>query len=458
MLCRSLTTNHGLLVRDYMAIPAIWKRNAHSAKRKELIPLIKRLHPDLMAHHSEAVKKLNMNCVQNLNDLWDTLETNVQATIGKNVMFGLDIKVAFRTSYDLTCFLKKSEDGESVENAKRVKQYPMIVHIPEALCKRQSISHKVFMSSIDLILQQQGMLFEAAGLGNPWKKAVVLREVNEMPTVDGQRPVEELSSELETKLFERWLIKNSRLSGITSRFDRKKRSNYSRVFSSQHSRNAATLESGLFGNRRAQEAMFADEVDFYLKAGNVVVAPMAVHEEFAAVKQLRQFFIDYGDVLNFGTGRWHTVYVMLHGYSGAQKFQSKARQAKLQLKLKREEAALGAEVVAKRVKKAAEVRVGGGSSRQQREPEEDGGGEEAAAAAAAEEDSSWADSEGATAAPPSPDYQYYPGSLNNGTDNGGYAVEKHGEHFLVRVPATFKISELLEFMGKVLPAARIDLR
>lgn len=424
-----------------------WKRYAHSATRKELIPLIKRLHPDLMTHHTDAVKKANMICIQNLNDLWDTLETNVQATVGKNVAYGLDIKLPFRTQYDLACYLHNDEQVTANDTSSPpVKKHSIVISIPDALCKRQSISHKVFMGSIDLILQQQGMLFEVAGLDNPWTEPEALREVNETSS-DGRRPAEELSSELETRLFERWLIKNSKLSGLRSKFDRKGRTNYSRVFGPQHSKNSASLDR-LFGNRRAQDAMFADEVDAYLKAGNVVVSPMSPQEEFAAVKQLRQFFIDFGDVLNFGTGRWHTVYVMLHGYSGTERFQSKARLDQL----KRRAAARDAPLQTQTQKQTVTPAALSGEVNQSVDDTAKIDSHDHSTISSEQQEQDEQDEQDDTVAMP----VYYAGN-NDGTDNGGYSVEAHGEHHLVRVPAGFKSGELLEFMRKVLPAARIDL-
>jgi hypothetical protein len=262
-------------------------RHQHTKIRKELIPLIKFLHPDLLGHCSEAVRKQNMTCIQNLNDMWDTLEANVESLAGKPLSYGLDVRHPFRPTYDLTCYLKLqkapdekalpkegAKDGSANEAAMR--KTPFIIRVPDDVCKKQSISQRTFSDAIDRVLIQQGHLFVHAGLDNPWESVAAkeAREQNQTQQIHdrgGKKSV--LSPELERHLFERWYAKNKLQSDIERGGPgHDGRSSMSHMFSTVHdSRNLMKKLDFTFGNPHLAINGYENEVDAYIKVSVAVL-------------------------------------------------------------------------------------------------------------------------------------------------------------------------------------------
>lgn len=373
-------------------------RYQHTSSRKNLIPLIKLLHPDLLGHCSDKVKSQNMSCIQNLNDMWDTLESNVQYTSGKSLTFGLDVKTPFRNRYDLSCYVNvpgKSNSNSHEENRDQPedlikRQY--ILCVPDSLCKKQSVSHKVFTSAIESILLQQGKMFEMAGLHNPWEALDPNGDAADGESYSNSphdRKVGFLSADMEMALFDRWLTKNSLLQEIGSSVDRYGKSKLNRMFDTTHTANGSKHDA-VFGSMSASQSFFEDQVDAFIQRGNVLVSPMSPKEEFTAVKQLRTFLIDYGDVLQFSVARWHQAVLLLHRYEGTDKYVSHKKRAQLQMQQ-------------------------GGQA-----------------------------SDASSTAPEVPV-----------EGNGGYNVQLHGSHYVVRVPHDFRTRPLLEFMGHAVPFAKL---
>lgn len=259
-------------------------RYQHTQTRRELIPLIKLLHPDLLGHCSDEIRQQNMSCIQNLNDMWDTLEANVESVAGKSLVNGLDIKVPFRSSYDLTCYLKGGMAAESTGQSQEVSgEYdrkeptmtiqPFIVRIPEDLCKRQSVSQKVFTNGVDRVLLQQGLLFVHAGLENPWTKLDTTRTSGKglNDSREDQTKEEVLGGELELHLFERWYTKARHQRDVErNSADRKGRSNLSQAFNTQHGGRGGIMEKldAVFGDKQASVTFYEDEVDSFIKVSS----------------------------------------------------------------------------------------------------------------------------------------------------------------------------------------------
>lgn len=264
------------------------------------------------------------------------------------------------------------------------------------MCKKQSITQKQFMQSIELILIQQGRMFAKAGLKNPWE-AVVSEPLPSRKSSSSSQDTDDkkvgFSDEMETYVFEKWVIKNNKHNRIGSLDDRKGSSDYHKMYTytPKFNNRSADLDS-LFGSRRAQEAFYEDEADAFLTHGNVVVAELSAKDEFLAVKKLRKLLLNFGDVLNFSFDKWREVYIMLYQYGGTEKFVPGMRQSKKVI-------------------------------------ETDG---------AEKSDSEQSESVVKVS-------------------NGGFVLETHGRQYILRVPYDFRTKHLLEFAGREVPAAQMIL-
>ncbi|KAJ1420708.1 hypothetical protein B484DRAFT_399764 [Ochromonadaceae sp. CCMP2298] len=363
-------------------------------QRKVLIPLIKQLHPDLLAQHSEDVRKRNMACIQNLNDLWDTIEENVSAMT--DLASSLDIRAPLNNRYDLSCFLKQKDIRSSqtsvLPDAGVLVEKLCVVRVPEGLCQRGSISQRAFVEGISSVLRQQGALFTAIGLENPWLGTPMGTDSSR--TKPGQRggygggQESEAAyrksasfAQLEKHLFERWVTKSSASGGG---------SHSSLLFAAESRRGQKHLD------RIQMRRLCSQDAKTLLQRGQVLVLPpLSPTQEVQAVQHLHSFLVDYGDVLNFSVERWSAVVVVLHLHAGMDKYGSAAN-------TETDSEAEQAQAVAGREEEAAGK-----------------GGDELAM-------------------------------------GGGYSIAAKSGFTVLKVPHNFKPRHLLDFCAKHLPASQIS--
>jgi len=280
--------------------------------RKDIIPLIKQLHPDLLSHCSVEIKQQNMSCIQNLNDLWDTIESGIDQFNGRQST-SITLQKPFRDKYDLTCYLpvatnsNEEDDGNRcrLENARPKKkkkdtagqdhQHPLHHHdhnrfkmplqhiVPSCLCKKQIIHEKLFQTSIESILLQQHKLFNLAGLQSPWLFSdepddkdhnstgggvmYTLDKGGMKPSKDDNFSAEEIAW-IERRMFDRWLIKQRNYSS---------RGNYSsldHLFNSSSSSDGRGLSSTC--------VYTLQDIDLYIKRGtslNMMMTMMRMYDD-----------------------------------------------------------------------------------------------------------------------------------------------------------------------------------
>ena len=447
--------------QHFLYLGRVNKRYSHSFNRKDLIPLIKFLHPDLLAGYSNRVKAQNMSCIQNLNDLWDTIEGNVGS--GRTYTDSLDITIPFRAQYDLSCFLKaKTVEGEpDTAPVGALRKTHFVVVTPEELCKKQCLTKKKFMGNLRSIMQQQGQLFKHAGLDNPWITIAagttatdgggVGKDLDEEEEKNRRRArgrgdvkgdslavsAEEMS-ELDLMIFERLVVKNAALeftASTLSRMDRnntkaesssgsrsskknsrtgsylnrleQEESDYQHLFSSSVNRRSKFSQKPLrdrvtFGLNGAHVEYFKNDVETYLKVGNVMVQEsnsMSKAEEFTAVQNIRQFLLDFADVLGFTLLKWHRVVILLHKPVEKKKYVSACE-----------------DIYFEEDGTTVNTSSNGGYSVQVVNSTGSGSGSDQA-------------------------------SVSNAINNS---------HYILRIPHDFKPKDILDFVGKHLPAAKVS--
>jgi hypothetical protein len=449
-----------------------------------LIPLIKFLHPDLMAHHTEEIKIKNMTCIQNLNDLWDTIENNTENE--RLALASINIRTPFRPSYDLSCYLKPIEGKipkkKAATGVEELESNSFVLKVPEILCKRQAVSNTIFLNSMDSILMQQGQLFSLAGLEDPW---IAERAAPEAAPSESNNPYldkdddkiknrsslsEEQLTDLDIRVFERMVIKNHEMSASEG-------SSYKKLFNN-HAKRPMIIESALFGRTYSKEGQVVinqDQVDTYFHKGNVkLLPPISAAEEFEALKNLRQFLTDFANVINFNAFGWRRVVIMLHSWSGAQFVPADgSRKDRKRLKAAAAEAAAAAAASRLHLMGSGERRRHKRRMRGDRTVSytlDNNGYADVDVDADAESESDGVGAHGhgggGEAGPSSrssghivPDGGVRDGDGNLGTvSNGGYSVEYVGDHqYIVRIPTNFKERHLLEFLGQHLPPSKLKV-
>jgi hypothetical protein len=248
--------------------------SSSGSNRKELRPLIKCLHPDLLTQAGKEVRVQNLSCIQNINELWDTLGVNVEAAAGKPVMFGVDVKLAFREQYDLTCYLREAKqspqtDSPSVESTSSRSdlfvKHTHSIHVPEALRKRQSIAFSVFSSGIESILVQQGQLFELAGIPNPWKDLNAEKQAaaNGPDALSDGNEKQQMTPELDLYIFEKWMTKNMLYQDL--KLDRNGRSYVSRMLNTPEMQEKLTRKGPGLTDQQRLMLHSENDVDLFVQ-------------------------------------------------------------------------------------------------------------------------------------------------------------------------------------------------
>lgn len=276
--------------------------------RKDIIPLIKQLHPDLLSHCSVEIKQQNMSCIQNLNDLWDTLGSGIDQYNGRQST-SITLQKPFRDKYDLTCYLSpisnEDHDGNrsklgNVRPKKKIdtmgkdhhhdhNRFKMPLHhiVPSCLCKKQIIHEKLFQSSIESILLQQHKLFNLAGLQSPWLFSdepddkdhnptgggvmYTLDQGGMKPSKDDNFSAEEIAW-IERRMFDRWLIKQRNYSS---------RGNYSSL---DHLFNSSSSDGRGLSSTCAYTLQ---DIDLYIKRGTVTSTMMSSMMRMSSMIRIR---------------------------------------------------------------------------------------------------------------------------------------------------------------------------
>mmetsp|Transcript_18014 Transcript_18014/g.30283 ORF Transcript_18014/g.30283 Transcript_18014/m.30283 type:complete len:551 (+) Transcript_18014:105-1757(+) len=291
--------------------------------KKTLIPLIKHLHPDLLAQYSKEVQNQNKKCIQNLNDLWDTIES----TASHSPVGAFTSRALFRQEYDLTCYLLKPRatlnemQKESLVTEKgEVFKTVCLIKIPPRLCTHQQpqqgpLTHELVREDLCLVLGQLTKLLDVANIKHSWTEllhrekqrrqsrlrragGIVNRSSASASAVNVMGAKEEARyrsspefGELERYMFDRWVAKN--MGGNQSAAAGRGPSElFNPSRSHQHQRQHRRLgESEGAGATRTTSStnalLFQEDIDMYLRSGNVQVSSLSMSSSGGDLNQNR---------------------------------------------------------------------------------------------------------------------------------------------------------------------------
>lgn len=250
--------------------------------KRALLPFIKLVHPDIFARQRDEVKRANLACVQNMNELWDTLGGIEKQTLtGGSSVF---IRTPLKPVYDLYCFAKFSSESET-------RSVAMTLRPPHELTKQHSISVADARRALATMMKPMISFFSKVGVSRdalPFsdrEEAGVIssgkQRCADSSSRDGAMSPRQPSSPMDAIVFDRAVSTHHHL--------RRFRPNPT-TFSSQ------TLLAQCEG---------------FLRSGHVLVSGLVIEEEQAALDKLKCFLLNYGDVLNFSCTSWADVMVVL---------------------------------------------------------------------------------------------------------------------------------------------------
>ena len=225
-----------------------------------LIPLIKRIHPDLYLKYGDEVVETNKTFVQNLYELSDFLRGIESKALGR----GLN---PLRASYCLDFYLKNRDAEEIVETKVEI--------IPDnALCEHSLLINKKLDSAVVDLKTQIGDVYAKAGLLSPFGKR------QRFGKIPGDAEEEVDLADIDRIVYERYMAKK---------------------------RN--THQTGPFSkavNRLEQDA------DDFIRSGGVLFQGMSPPDEAKALNRVRKFLVEYGTVLSVGSSsRWNSIHLVI---------------------------------------------------------------------------------------------------------------------------------------------------
>lgn len=229
----------------------------------------------MFGQSSAEVRNKNMLCVRTIYDLWENLSPIANAIDeGKD---NIQILVPLKHSYILECHVHRSNHCDDVER---------VIHelkSPENFRQQHVIRRDICKYELFQFLNKFGTFFSIVGLENPWP----LRGKSTACT----SKMEFSTSSLDQLLFER-VMARTHMASTTSAFK--------------------SISQKPRGKHYAERAILREHVDAYIRNKNVLVRNLSENDEFESMQKLRDFFLDFGDLLNFSFHAWNKVYFIVY--------------------------------------------------------------------------------------------------------------------------------------------------
>lgn len=277
-----------------------------SAGRKNLIKLIKIIHPDVLASCGQetafkVAQKVNLACIQNFQQLWDGFDSILsKSAMNSNHAQLIALRKPLEKSYDLTFYFTRSSSSDVTSSSstqsipsKSLFKVPYALKTPLIFTKaNESIPFKDAHLAAKMILKHHDSLYAAAGLPSNWLSIIPGFDSDQREKESaGVYDEEDVLTKLERLYFDKVVTSNARW--------RKLQSLAIKDFSSSFQ---FTLPS------RNPSGRLEQEINYYLKNGNLRFHHVAVEDEVDAVRRMKEFLLNFGVILKFRVLEWDEVF------------------------------------------------------------------------------------------------------------------------------------------------------
>lgn len=322
--------------------------------RRQMAPLVKLIHPDIFATSTADIKRKNLQFLQSLNELSDTIQSMIDMTERRG---SLDVIHPLSPSYRFTFYVKDNTTAQLIEE-NGVRSVTAAMIIPTQFTARRTLARDPAEAAMRKLLIQLGNLLTAVDLNNPWnvrqgeaaesedsndnrvkRNARSTGDKNSVPDwvfsekfarradskdAEGMRAMDHFKKQVEVAVEERIVEKD-----VLHRWDRRRVSPASYASSlladmgrapggEDLCRGKGRMAQQRRGNASSgisdQEVHLMLEVDRYVRNGNVLVSnsPSRV-EELAALRRLNAFLTEFGGLISFSFKHWSGVIFILNG-------------------------------------------------------------------------------------------------------------------------------------------------
>ena len=268
--------------------------------RRHLIPLIKKVHPDLFAQEAGDVQHTNLVFVQHINEMLDA----VDAIQGAADVAMAEVKAPLPTRYLLTCYVHADNNAlGTTQTPSPPELIRTAIETPNQLCRRHRLSVQLATHGVQKLLGQLGPLYVRLGLVSPFLSPAAVSSSGSGSSCGsstatflddvGSDALRGVQREADLRAFEAHLAHRRRtVAHMDAAYDA----------------SSAAVRRARAGERRRQWARTCEEVDAFVGGGGVLVSgglPLA--DEADTVQRLRAFLLDYAADINFDRAAWAGV-------------------------------------------------------------------------------------------------------------------------------------------------------
>lgn len=268
------------------SIFAYWRYSRYfSSIKKNVLPIIKQIHPDLFAKESEGIRSDNLLFLQQLNELVERIDQMQVDNLPNN---GLTVRYPFAVCYDFRFHIR-------VRKSNILSKCVLSVRAPTELTKKTQLSHKIALREIRTFLANLGVIHTTIGLENPWTNFY-----DDDTSSKHDNPNLNFRKDPNCIMVDDMMVRKEIYKKIGEE-----------MIATRGLRGRVHLEEG--SDLSVRQLLLIPEVDGYIRNGNVLVMNMSLEEELVAVSTMREFLIESGSMLNFSFRRWYKVLIIIDG-------------------------------------------------------------------------------------------------------------------------------------------------
>lgn len=282
-----------------------------------LKPVLRKIHPDLFVSEGDEIQQANLKCIQTLRELWHSLDDLIPQVFGtssgQSSGVSIMIKAPLKAKYDIVCFMKptpikRDDEDASNDTTEEIPNLPLPLlpirlqlTTPSSLCQTHLLNHSTARSALVTFLHQQANLWNQLHLDIPWRELIPdydqsnLEDDFTTPTASSP-----FMQAINTTLFDRAVTRHHKHRPFAnSLFD-----DETPVYR-KHGKN--------WDHKRRKTAQLV-AVNKYIESGHIRLKHVAITEEVEVMEKMRQFFMDYGEVMNFGGHGWEKVLFLVENH------------------------------------------------------------------------------------------------------------------------------------------------
>ena len=283
--------------------------NAEILKKKVLMPVFKKIHPDLFAQETKLIQKENLQCMQHLTEIMDSLD--LFEGMMKSRSDANTVSKPLQQNYSLRCYifrplptvnkeltaeiLAAAEENVIEKPDEYVVEINFVFKSPSDVTTKAAIHSSKLSKSIYQIKKTLNEFFLLMKLNKPWPEVKSTVE-NDDFDLEGDPAIYGPSSDDRIPSMQQHQINV-----------------FEQIIKSGQSLSAYSAFSGNEIHKKRMRDHIMQVADSYIQRGNVFVKGLSTIDQVKALQRLRDFLADYGDLLNLTNPLWLRVIIIVHG-------------------------------------------------------------------------------------------------------------------------------------------------